>query len=450
MLLATIAFLLAIAFAEIVLPYYNTLVGKNLEIDYGNPVLWLVALAIILVTGVMAGSYPAFYLSAFRPVAVLKGKVREGRKGSFPRKVMVTVQFFFSIVLIICTIVIYQQLQYLRNRAIGYDQNNLLMTYGELGKNYKAVKKELLDQRLASSITNAYSPITIIYSYQDDVIWPGKREDQRHFIADVSIGYDYSKTTGTKMLEGRDFSENFNDSASVILNRAAVNYMGLKNPIGTTLRKEDETFVVIGVVEDMVMTSPYQPAEPTTFFFNKDRGSNILIRLELSVKPQESLKRVEKIFEKYNPEFPFNYRFADDDYNRKFASIELIGKLSNLFAFLAIFISCLGLFGLAAFTAENRTKEIGIRKVLGASVSSLVSLLSKEFALLVLIAFLIAAPLTIWQANEILQQYAYRVTIPWWVPPLSGFSALTLAILTVSSQAIKAALGNPVNSLRNE
>lgn len=451
LLLATVAFLLSIAVVEVILPQFNTLVNKDLEIDYSAPTSWLAALSIVVATGVTAGSYPAFYLSAFRPVAVLKGKISEGTRGSLPRKVMVTAQFFFSIVLIIATMITYLQLQFLKNRPVGYDQDKLLMVYaGDVSKHHRAIKKELIDQHLASAVTTASSPITDIYSYEDEISWPGKREDQRSFIADITIGYDYTKTTRTKIIEGRDFNEAFNDTASVILNQAAVDYMGLKNPIGETIRDEDEAYTVIGVSENIVMTSPYESADPTAFFFNERWASEMLIRLPDNSNTRDVLGGIEKIFKKYNPEFPFGYRFADQEYNKKFSAIELISKLTNLFASLAIFISCLGLFGLTAFMAERRTKEIGIRKVMGASVASIVSLLSKEFALLVLVAFLLAAPITLWQANAMLEQYTYRVDIPWWVLPFTGLTALTFAIVTVSTQAIRSAMANPVRSLRSE
>ena len=399
----------------------------------------------------MAGSYPAFYLSSFRPVAVLKGAVAEGSNGTIARKFLVTSQFFFSIVLVLATAVIYLQLKYLENRPHGYDQRNLLMVWaGDMKEHHQTIRKELLEQQLATAVTKSSSPITSIYSYQGDFGWSGKRDDQRNDIATISVGYHYSETTGTKIVAGRDFHEDYNDSSSVILNEAAVSYMGLKDPIGEIITTEDGKFTVIGVLEDAVMTNPNSDSEATAFFFSPRWANELLIRLPSDKNATDVLKGIAKVYAKYNPESPFGYRFADQEYAKKFASTEMIGKLSNLFASLAIFISCLGLFGLAAFTAERRKKEIGIRKVLGASVSGLVALLSKEFALLVIIAFCIAAPITLWQANEVLNTFAYRVEIPWWIAPLTGLLALLLAVLTVSAQSIKAASRNPVKSLRSE
>jgi putative ABC transport system permease protein len=449
--MAVVAFALAIAVVEFVLPYYNSFLKRNLEIDYGNPTVWMCAILTISITGLMAGSYPAFYLSSFRPVAVLKGVVAEGTRGALARKFLVTSQFFFSIVLVLATIVTYLQLKHLKDRPTGYDQRNLLMVWaGDITNHHPAMKRDLLEQNLATAVSTSSSPITNIYSYQGDFNWSGKREDQRNNIATISVGYNYSEATATKILAGRDFSQDYNDSSSVVLNEAAVSYMGLKDPIGEIIMADGEKYMVIGVLVNAVMTNPYAEVEPTAFFFEPQWASEMLIRLPSNKNTAEVLKGIAKIFLKYNPDSPFGYRFADQEYAKKFASTEMIGKLSNLFASLAIFISCLGLFGLAAFTAERRTKEIGIRKVLGASVSGLVALLSKEFALLVFIAFCIAAPLTLWQANEVLHEFAYRVSIPWWIAPVTAFSALLLAVLTVSTQSIKAASKNPVSSLRSE
>jgi putative ABC transport system permease protein len=450
-LMAAGAFTLAIAVVEFVLPYYNSFLNRNLEIDYSNPTVWMCAILTVSITGLMAGSYPAFYLSSFRPVAVLKGVVAEGTRGVLARKFLVTSQFFFSIVLVLATIVTYLQLEHLKGRSTGYDQRNLLMVWaGDITKHHQAMKKDLLEQNLATAVTTSSSPINAIYSYQGDVTWSGKREDQRNNIATISIGYHYSETTATKMLAGRDFSEDHNDSASVILNEAAVKYMGLKDPVGEIITSDDQKYTVVGVLENAVMTNPYGEPEATAFFFDPRWANEMLIRLPSDKNTVEVLHGVARIYAKYNPDTPFGYRFADQEYAKKFTTTEMIGKLSNLFASLAIFISCLGLFGLAAFTAERRTKEIGIRKVLGASVSGLVALLSKDFALLVLIAFCIAAPLTLWQANEVLSEFAYRVSIPWWIAPVTGLSALMLAVLTVATQSIKTAGRNPVKSLRTE
>ena len=451
LLMAAIAFALAITVVEVLLPYYNVFLGRQLRIEYHEITIWIGAVVIIGVTGLMAGSYPAFYLSAFLPAIVLRGKVTEGTKGTIARKVLATSQFFFCIVLVLATIVTYLQLQHLKNRPTGYDLRNLVMVWaGDMIRHHQSMRRDLLDLNLSTAVTTSSSPITDIYSYQNDFSWPGKKEEQRNNIAMIVVGDHYSETTSTKIIEGRDFQQGFNDSSSVILNKAAVDYMALENPIGATIEADDETFTVVGVLENVVMTNPNGKAEPTAFFYNPRWANEMLIRLPADKSTAETLRGIEKVFEKYNPDSPFGYRFAEREYSKKFSSTEMIEKLANLFASLAIFISCLGLFGLAAFTAERRTKEIGIRKVLGATVSGLVALLSKEFAWLIVIAFCLATPLTLWAANEVLEQFAYRVDLPWWLAPATGLSALSLAILTVSTQSIRAARRNPVNSLKNE
>jgi putative ABC transport system permease protein len=447
-----IAFVIAIMFVELSLPFYNSLVDKKLFIDFSNPLFWMGAVGVIVITGVVAGSYPAFYLSSFQPAAVLKGRMQMGKKGATPRKVMVTLQFFFSIVLIISTLVIYKQLQHLKNRPTGYEQESLLFVEvnGDIEKNYRPIKQELLNQGIAAAVSTSSSPITAIYAYMGGVEWPGKREDQRASIATVATGYDYTKTMGIKLSEGRDFSEEFTDSTSMILNQTAVNYMGLKNPIGEKIKWDKKDYTVIGVVQDVVMQSPQAPVDPTMFIFDPAWLSDVSIRLSPDTNPHEALAKMETIFKQYNPSYPFTYKFADDEFNRKFTSIQLIGRLANLFSVLAIIISCLGLFGLAAFTAEQRTKEIGIRKVLGATVSNVVVLISKDFTTLVILAFVLAAPLAWWAMDNWLEKYPYRIQIEWWILASAGALTLSVALLVVSFQAIKAAVSNPVKSLRTE
>jgi putative ABC transport system permease protein len=451
--IAIIAFILALGLVEATLPFYNGLVNKHLSIDYANPLFWLSATGVILLTGLVAGSYPAFYLSSFNPATVLKGRMQVGKKGSVPRKVMVVVQFVASIFLIISTLVVYMQMNHVKNRPTGYIRENLLYVSnaGDIGKNYKAIKQELLDQGLADGVTTSSSPITSVYAYMGDVEWPGKREDQRASIATVGTGLDYTHTMGIKVTQGRDFSDQFiGDSSSMILNQTAVDYMGLKDPIGETIKWDGKDFHVVGVMSDVMMTSPSRSMDPMMLVFDPQWTSDVTIRLSSAKSPHETLGKVEEIFKKYNPNYPFSYRFADDDFAKKFSQIEFIGSLCNLFSALAILISCLGLFGLAAFTAEQRTKEVGIRKVLGATVSSVVVLLSREFTVLVIIAFAIAAPLAWWLMGHWLEQYSYRIQIAWWILGSAGAGALILAIVVVSFQAIKAAVANPVTSLRNE
>jgi putative ABC transport system permease protein len=450
--IAFIAFIIALGLVEASLPFYNTLVNKQLFIEYSSPYFWATAIGVIAFTGFLAGSYPAFYLSSFQPAAVLKGRMQMGKSGSIPRKVMVTLQFFFSIVLIISTLVVYYQLNHLKNRPTGYDQEKLMIVSnaGDISKNYKAIKQELESAGIANSVTTSSSPITSIYAYMGGVAWQGKREDQRASIATVATGLDYTKTMGIKILQGRDFSEQFNDTSSMILNEAAVKYMGLKNPLEETIRWDEKDYKVVGVMSNVVMNSPAREIDPGMFIYDPTWSSDVSIRLSGDLNAHVALEKIENIFKKYNPNYPFSYRFADDEFNRKFTTIQLIGSLANLFSVLAIIISCLGLFGLAAFTAEQRTKEIGIRKVMGATISNVVVLISKDFTKLVLIAFILAAPSAWWAMDNWLQQYNYRIDIYWWILAGAGALALTLALLVVTFQAIKAAVANPVNSLRSE
>jgi len=450
--IAFIAFILALAMVELSLPLYNGLVSKKLFIDYSNPLLWVVGVVVISVTGLVAGSYPAFYLSSFQPAAVLKGRMQTGKKGAMPRKIMVTVQFFASILLIICTLIIYKQIDHLKSRPVGYDQNGLIsipMT-GDIPKNYKAIKQELLSSQTASFVTKSSSPITAIYSYMGDIQWQGKREDQRAPFATVATDYDYSKTMSIRLLEGRDFSEEYNDSLSMIVNKAAVDYMGLKNPLQEKLVWDSVSYSIIGVMENVIMNSPGQEVDPMMFIYNPEWYSDMTVRIHPNANVSDALKKMEEIYKAYNPNYPFTYNFVDDQFRRKFTDVERIGNLANLFATLAIIISCLGLFGLAAFMAEQRTKEIGIRKVLGASVSSVVMLLSKEFSVLILIAFILSGALGWYVMEEWLQRFPYRISVEWTIMAISGGLAFALAFVTVSYQAIKAATANPVKSLRSE
>jgi ABC-type antimicrobial peptide transport system permease subunit len=447
-----IAFLLAIVIVELLLPGYNLLVKKNILIDYANPTLWVGAIGLILVIGLLSGSYPSFYLSSFNAVQVLKGKVNIGKGASTPRKVLVTLQFGFSIFLIIGTIVIYQQIQHVKNRDIGYDKENLIQiwTNGELEKNFQTVREELLRTNVVQSVCKSNSPVTSIFS-NNEVKWSGKIDETRMAFTTIATEYDYTKTMGVKILEGRDFSPDFkSDSAAVIVNEAAVKIMGMKNPIGQKIEIWDSKKEIIGVIEDMVMDSPYKPVQPLTMIFIPGWSSTITIRLNKTDEIAASIAKIEAVFKKLNPSYPFQYRFADDDFEKKFSSINLISRLAGIFAALAIFITCLGLFGLAAFTAEQRTKEVGIRKVMGASVSSLVLMISKDFSKLVIFAFLISAPIAWWFINDFLQQYEYRTKVAWWVLLGAGAFALILALVIVSAQALKAAVANPSKSLRSE
>jgi putative ABC transport system permease protein len=447
-----IAFVIAILMAQLLLPYYNDLVQKKLFIDYASSQFWIFSLGMIFLTGIVSGSYPAFYLSSFQPVKVLKGKLTIGKGASTPRKVLVTLQFGFSILLIIGTIVIYQQIQLVKGRSLGYDQENLMaVNYSnEVAKNYRSIKLELLGSGVVEAVTKSNSSITDINS-NNFLGWPGKPEDLRVIFTTIATEYDYTKTMGIKITEGRDFSEDFKtDTASILINKAALELMKLNDPLGTELDLWGGKRKLIGVVDNVLMGSPYQPVKPMFVILDPEWIDAVTIRLKKTNDLPAAINTVKSIFEKYASAYPFEYRFADVEFQKKFTTINLTSTLASLFASLTIIITGLGLFGLASFTAEQRTKEIGIRKVLGASVSSLVGMMSKDFSRLVIISFMISAPLAWWLLTKYLERYPIRTGIAWWVFPVTGLIALLFAVAIVSTQALRAAKSNPVDSLRSE
>lgn len=450
MTIALISFLIAVIAAQLLLPAYNTLVDKKLVIGYTSQEFWMYSLGLIFLTGIISGSYPAFYLSGFQPVKVLKGKPTVGKSGSLPRKVLVAFQFGGAIFLIISMFVIYNQIQLAKGRDIGYSQDKLI-TVG-LNQSYhdhmREIKLELLASGAVESVTRANSSITEINS-NNFVGWPGKPDELKVIFSTIVMDYDWAKTMGVKMVEGRDFSEDYkSDSMAICVNKAAVKIMGLTDPIGTELDLWGKKRKLIGVYEDVLMGSPYDEVKPM-FGVLDDWWGSFSIRLKGNDLPS-AVKTVESVFKKYGPEYPFEYTFVDVEFQKKFTTINLTSRLAGIFAILAIVITGLGLFGLAAFTAEQRTKEIGIRKVLGASVSSIVNLVSKDFSIIVIISFLLFAPLSWWAMNNYLERYTIRTDIAWWIFPLTGAIALIFALLIVSTQALRAARSNPVNSLRNE
>ena len=446
-----ISFVGAIILTEVTLPMYNHLVDKQLMIDYTSIWFWVISISSILLLGLISGSYPAFYLSAFDPVTTLKGAIKVGKKGLAPRKILVVMQFSFSIILMISTVVIFQQIDLIKSRDLGYDQENLISVErtDDLTENYELVKQELLSSGLVSAVTYSNSQITDINS-NNFLGWPGKPEDQRVLFACIVVNYDYAKTMGIEVLQGRDFSKEFaTDSNSILINQAALDLMNLENPIGQNMDLWGQDRRLIGVLDDVLMGDPYQPMRPT-FYILDDWGGYISVRLNKSRDLQASLESIEEIFNKYNPAYPFEYKFADVEFQRKFTTITLTRKLATIFAVLAFFITGLGLFGLASFTAEQRMKEIGIRKVLGASITNLIGLIAKDFTILVLIAFALASPVAWFSLNQYLERYAVRIDIAWWIFTLVGSVVLFYALAIVSNQANRAAKANPVKSLRNE
>ncbi|HQQ97667.1 MAG TPA: ABC transporter permease [Cyclobacteriaceae bacterium] len=452
LLITTLAFGIAVLLTELALPYYNDLVEKKLSLNYGSILFWEFAVGLVLFTGIMSGSYPALYLSSFQPTQVLKGKIAVGKGGTRPRKILVTMQFVVSVLLVISMLVIYRQIQHVKNRDIGYNQEGLITVEytREIEKQFKAIKNELLQSGVVGAVTKSNSPITAIWS-NNFLGWPGKPEDRKVMFSTIACEYDYSKTMGIRMLEGRDFSEDISsDSAGIIINKAALDLMQLKDPIGQQLELWGKKKTLIGIIDNVIMESPDNEVRPLFMIFDPDWSSSVTIRLEKTRDLQSALRTVEHIFRKFNPAYPFDYDFADVEFRKKFKSVTMTGQLATLFATLAILITGLGLFGLAAFTAEQRTKEIGIRKVMGASVYGLVMHMSQDFSRLVLIALAIATPLTWWAMNALLSRYTYRTDVPWWIFPVTGAIALLFAIGIVATQALRAARANPVNSLRND
>jgi len=454
LLVVGLAFAVAILFVQLSLPAFNEIADKEMSILWTSLPFWLSSLAFCLFTGFIAGSYPAFYLSSFQPIKVLKGTFRVGRFAAIPRKVLVVVQFAVSVTLVIGTMIIFKQIQFAKDRPIGYETNGLVsvsISTDEIRKHYNVIKRELVESGVITEMAESSNPTTEIWGTTGGIDWKGKDPNLPVDIATNGISYDYAKTIGWEFKEGRNFSSDFaSDSSGIILNEAAVKYMGLQNPIGETIKWFDKPFKVVGVAKNMVMQSPYEPVKPVIYYPLDYPGSIILAKINPLTNAKSAIEKMETVFKKYNPTQPFQYQFVDEAYNKKFDSEERIGKLASFFAVLAVFISCLGLFGLASFVAEQRTKEIGVRKVLGATVFKLWQLLSKDFVVLVLISLLIASPLAYYFMNQWVQKYTYRTDISWWIFAAASIGALSITLLTVSFQAIKAALMNPVKSLKSE
>ncbi len=455
-LIVGFAFALSIGLVLLILPAFNEVADKQMNFLRANPFFWLLGISFTLLTGVVAGSYPAFYLSSFQPVKVLKGPIKIGRSASVPRKVLLVLQFTVSVTLIIGTIVVFRQIQFAKNRPVGYNRDGLLMiplTTPEIHTHFRAFRDDLLRTNTVTEVAETSSPMTGIWSSANNLDWKGKDPNTQALFGTISVNPEYGKVVDWKIKEGRNFSANFStDSSAFIFNEAAIKQMGLKNPVGEIVKWHGKNWKVIGVIKDMVMKSPFEPILPTVFMMDdRERPFNVVnIKLKPTVSSGEALAKIETIFKKYAPTTPFDYKFADQEYENKFRSEERIGTLAGFFSALAIFISCLGLFGLASFIAEQRTKEIGVRKVLGASIFNLWGLLSKDFLVLVVISCFIAVPIAYYFMDEWIQKYEYRTTISGWIFVAAGVGALSITLLTVSFQAIKAALMNPVKSLRSE
>ena len=455
-----IAFVLALILANLTLDGFNSLAAKEVIFPWSNWQFWVASFAFIVFTALLAGSYPALYLSSFKPILVLKGLFKVGKLAALPRKVLVVTQFAISIGLIVGTIVIAQQIQHSKDRPRGYSSANLIeiptMSEDFEGQ-YDRMRKEFTDSEAVVEMGAARSPLTTVWSNRSGYTWNGKDPGFQEDFAYIIVSPEYAETIGMEFVAGRNFDRTLaSDSNAVILNETAVRYMGLQNPIGMEIRDEDEEepnppMKVIGVVKDVLMQSPYEPVKQTMFTFNRDAFTNYyLLRLNGNNSTSQNIATVESIFKKNFPQLPFSYSFVDEDFGEKFASEERVAKLAGTFTVLAIIISCLGLFGLTSYVAEQRTKEIGIRKVLGASVQNLWLLISKDFLLLVGLALVIGIPIAFYFLSNWLQKFPYRIEISWVVFALAALGAFAITLLTVSFQTLKSAYANPVNSLRSE
>ena len=453
LLMAFMGFVLSLLLVVLLLPLFNEVAGKNMSLPLKNPLFWAAGLGFTLVAGLIAGSYPALYLSSFQPVMVLKGTYKAGRLATVPRKVLVILQFTASIALIISTIVVFRQIQFAKDRPVGYSREGLITVESltpNIYSHFDAFHDDLIKTGAVSSVAWSSSPVTESWNSQGNFDWSGRDKTGTQNFTTVGISKEYGQTIGWQFLAGRDYRTGTGgaDGFAFVLNESAAKMMGFKNPIGETVHWFGYDFTVIGVIKDMVMNSPFSPVQPAIFYMSPGKMNVLNIKMNPGASVQGGLKKIEQVYTQYNPGQPFEYQFVDEEYARKFAMEERIGTLASFFAVLAIFISCLGIFGMASFIAEQRVKEIGVRKVLGATVFNLWKLLSRDFVVLVFISLLIASPLAFYLMHKWLQSYEYRVNIAWWIFAIAGIGALVVTILTVSFQAIKAAMANPVKSLR--
>ncbi len=453
-IMAFLSAILSIALVFLVLPFFNDLVEKKLSMSLSNPIHFGGLMLIALVCGLVAGSYPAFYLSSFNPVKVLKGlKIKGSNSTGLIRKGLVVTQFAISIILIISTIIIFQQIQHVKTRELGYNKNDLIYSSlnGNLKANFSVIKNDLKSTGTVEDICMSNNNILNLGSNTGGFKWQGKDPNKQILITVESVTPEYIHTMGLKLKEGRNFyPEIKSDSSNIIINETLAKLIGNKNIIGSLISQGDENYTVVGVISDFVYNDMYKPASPLVLFPDTSNVNVLSMRISPSVPTKTALDRIENVIKKVNPAYPFEYKFVDDSFAKQFKNENLIGTLAMVFSLLAIVISCLGLFGLAAYTAERRTKEIGIRKVLGASINGLATLLSKDFLKLVAISCVIAFPLAWWAMNNWLTNFEYRIAIDWKIFLVAGVLAIMIALITVSFQAIKAAVANPVKSLRSE
>lgn len=462
-LIAFIAGVLALLLVQLSLPWFNKVVdfpgfnvytARELSVPYDSPGFWMAAVGFIVMTGVLAGCYPAFYLSRYKPISVLQKHYKRVNALITPRKVLVIVQFGFAIVLIISTIIIYRQILFGQSRDPGYNQDNLAFVYvkGNMLKKYDTIGNELLSKHLITDITRTSSPVTDVWTGDDGYTWRGKDSTERINFDVFEAEDNFVGFHGLHLIAGRDFNavQHSSDTDAVILTQSAAKRMGFSQPVGETIRSKKGDWKVIGVIKDFIPEEPYDPPWPTIVHYSRENFGIINFRLNPAISKKNAKEAITDIFVKHNPDYVVEYRVIADEYAAKFEPEKRRAKLAALFAGLTIFISCLGLFALAAYMAENRIKEIGVRKVLGASVSSITTLLSKDFLKLVIISFIVASPVAWWLMKSWLSDYTYRISISWWIFAFTGLLSLLIAGITVSYQAVRAAKANPVKSLRSE
>ncbi len=454
LLCVLLAFLASLLLARLSLSAFNQLAGKQMNIPWNSPAFWLAGIGLSFITAIITGSYPALYLSSFKPVRVLKGAFRVGRLASAPRKVLVVLQFTVSIVLIIGTIVVIRQIIFAKDRPVGYNQDRLVaipVRTIELHQHFDAIKQALASNGTITEMAEADAPPNSVAGTTSGVGWPGEDPNLDVNFSQEDISYDYGKTIGWEFSAGRDFSPSFlSDSAAVIINQAAADFMTMKKPTENYITFFGEKFRIIGVTKNIINRSPYEQVQPMVYFLAKWAGGSLLIKINPKMSASKAISNIASVLKTENPQQPFEYHFVDQEYAKKFDNEERIGKLATVFAGLAIFITCLGLFGMASFMAEQRVKEIGVRKVLGASVFALWQLLSKDFAVLVSISIIIASPVAYYFMNNWLNKYHYHTDVSWWIFIGTAIVTMLITLLSVSFQSIKAALANPIKSLKTE
>ncbi|RXG18351.1 putative permease [Leeuwenhoekiella aestuarii] len=453
LMIAIFAALLSVLVLILIIPAFNALIDKQLALDLTIPSHLLSLSAITLICGIFAGLYPAFYLSSFKPIDVLKGTRIQAKGAGFIRKALVITQFVISIVFIISTLLVYQQVQHVKNRDLGLNKDNLIEipANGDLIKNRKAIAEGLKNTGMITGLGLSNSNILSAGNNGSGLRWQGGSNTEDVLVSYRYINDEYFKTTGIELIEGRGFSPVVaHDSLHVIITESFAQLMGTGSALGKTIDRYGDMYTVIGVTNDYLYGDMYGTSDPVMFYNYPPEAQYMYLKTNPKYATTEVLKSVESTLNEYNPGYPFEFRFVDDAFDARFKSEQLIGNLSRIFALLAVLISCLGLFGLSAYTAEQRRKEIGVRKVLGSSVAGIVGLLSRDFIVLVLVALLIAVPLAWYLMYSWLQGFAYRISINVWVFAVAGIAALGIALLTVSFQAIKAAIANPIKSLRTE